>query len=265
MIAPANREGMPNVTGPQDSAEAEPRLDLGDRRALVIVPALNEAEVIEDVVRDLRRYAPWADVLVVNDGSRDATAEVARAAGARVLDLPVNLGIGGAVQTGYRYAWSRGYDVAFQFDGDGQHRARCLADLARPLLAGEADMAVGSRFLKPRGMTAYGFRLVGIKMLAGLISLVLRQRVTDPTSGCRAAGPRAIRLFAADYPQDYPEPESLVQLRRHHLRVREVPVTMRRRRAGRSSIGLWSGLHYMTKVMLAIVMNTVKTPVRPEG
>jgi len=264
-MAQAEREETPDVTEPEDRAETEPALDLGDRRALVIVPALNEAEVIEGVVRDLRRYAAWADVLVVNDGSVDATGEVARAAGARVLDLPVNLGIGGAVQTGYRYAWSRGYAVAFQFDGDGQHRARCLAELARPLLAEEADLVVGSRFLKPRGMTAYGFRLVGIKMLAGLISLVVRQRITDPTSGCRAGGRRAIRLFAAEYPQDYPEPESLVELRRHGLRVREMPVTMRRRRAGQSSIGLGSGLHYMAKVILAVVMNTVKAPARLEG
>jgi len=253
------------VTEPEDRAEAGPALDLGDRRALAIVPALNEAEVIEGVVRDLRRYAPWADVLVINDGSADATGEVARAAGARVLDLPVNLGIGGAVQTGYRYAWSRGYAVAFQFDGDGQHRARCLEDLARPLLDEEADLVVGSRFLKPRGMTAYGFRLVGIKVLAVLLSCVVRQRVTDPTSGCRAAGRQAIRLFATDYPQDYPEPESLVLLRRHRLTIREVPVTMRRRRAGQSSIGLWSGLHYMAKVVLAILMDTVKVPVRLEG
>jgi len=253
------------VTEPENRADTDPVHDLGDRRALVIVPALNEAGVIEGVVRDLRRYAPWADVLVVNDGSLDGTGEAAREAGAKVLDLPVNLGIGGAVQTGYRYAWSRGYALAFQFDGDGQHRARCLSALVRPLLADEADMVVGSRFLKPRGMTAYGFRLVGIKMLAGLISSVLRQRITDPTSGCRAAGRRAIRLFAAEYPQDYPEPESLVQLRRQGLRVREVPVTMRRRRAGQSSIGLWSGLHYMAKVVLAVVMDTVKAPVRLEG
>ncbi len=253
------------MTQRQNGAAPEPAVDLGGRRALVVVPALNEAEVIEDVLRDLRRYAPWADVLVVNDGSSDGTGEVARAAGAKVLDLPVNLGIGAAVQTGYRYAWACGYDLAFQFDGDGQHRARCLSDVARPLLGEEVDLVVGSRFLEPRGMTAYGFRLVGIKVLAGLISSVLRQRITDPTSGCRAAGRRAIRLFAAEYPQDYPEPESLVQLRGQGLKVREVPVTMRRRRAGQSSIGLWSGLHYMAKVVLAVLMDTVKAPVRLEG
>ncbi len=253
------------MSDPANRPPAEAPPPWAGRRILAIVPAYNEAEAIEGVVRDLRRYAPWADVLVVNDGSADETGPAAARAGAKVLDLPVNLGIGGAVQAGYRYAWTHGYEVAVQFDGDGQHRARCLADVVRPVLAGEADLVVGSRFLRPRGMPAYGFRLVGIKMLAALVSAVAGRRVTDPTSGCRATGRRAIRLFAAEYPQDYPEPESIVLVRRHGLEVREVPVTMRRRRGGRSSIGLWTGLHYMAKVSLAVLMDTFKDPLRPEG
>jgi hypothetical protein len=228
------------------------------------VPAYNEAEAIGRTVRDLRRQAPWTDILVINDGSTDETAACARRAGAKVINLPVNLGIGGAVQTGYRYASENHYDLAFQFDGDGQHRARRLPDLARPLVAGEADLVVGSRFLRPRGATSSVSRVTGIKILAAAVSLVTRQRITDPTSGFRGAGRRAIELFASVYPQDYPEPESLVLVRKQGLRVREVPAAMRRRRGGASSIGLWTGVHYMAKVLLAILMEALKAPVRPE-
>jgi len=166
----------PNETPP------EPPFDLAGRRALVIVPAFNEGEAIARVIRDLKRHAPWADTVVVNDGSGDATAEEARAAGVNVLDLPVNLGIGGAVQTGYRYAWGHGYDLAFQFDGDGQHRASLLTDLARPVLEDQADLVIGSRFLRPRGMTAYGLRLAGIKVLAATISSVLGFVCSPPST-----------------------------------------------------------------------------------
>jgi len=253
------------MTDSANEKPSEPPFDLAGRRALVVVPAFNEAETIARVVRDLRRRAPWADTVVVNDGSDDATAEAARAAGVKVLDLPVNLGIGGAVQTGYRYARDHGYDLAFQFDGDGQHRASLLAGLARPVLEDQADLVIGSRFLRPRGMTAYGLRRMGIRVLAATISSVLGQRITDPTSGFRVAGRRAIHLFATEYPQDYPEPESLVLLVRQGLRIREAPATMRRRRGGQTSIGLWAGFHYMSKVILAVLMDMVKAPVRLEG
>jgi hypothetical protein len=247
-----------------EPAASAREIDLGSSRALVVVPAYNEAEAIGGVIRDLRRHVPWADILVVNDGSADETTERAREAGAKVIELPANLGIGGAVQTGYRYAYAHGYDMAFQFDGDGQHRARRLADIARPLLTGEADLVVGSRFLRPRGLTAAGMRRVGIKVLATAISAVIGQRITDPTSGFRAAGRRAIRLFAREYPQDYPEPESLVLVHKQGFRIKEVPATMRRRRGGRSSIGLGIGAHYMTKVLLAVLMDTAKAPIRLE-
>ncbi len=246
------------------NGRASRQVDLGGRRALTIIPAYNEADCIQRVIEDLHGRAPWTDVLVVNDGSRDATGRLAREAGARVIDLPVNLGIGGAVQTGYRYAREEGYDVAFQFDGDGQHRASRLADLVGPILAGEADLVIGSRFLVPRGMTATGMRWVGIKILSVAISLFIRRKVSDPTSGFRAAGRRAIQLFAAEYPQDYPEPESLVLLHKQGLRVCEVPATMRRRREGTSSIRPLHGAHYMSKVLLAVVMDLVKAPVHLE-
>jgi len=237
---------------------------LSGRRALVIVPAYNEAEAIGRTIRDLRRHAPWADVLVVNDGSADDTGEVARAAGAKVLDLPVNLGIGGAVQTGYRYAYENDYDMAFQFDGDGQHRARRLQELAQPILAGETDMIVGSRFLRPRGMTAQGSRWAGIKILAVAVSLVTGMKITDPTSGFRGGGRKVIRLFAQTYPQDYPEPESLVLVHKQGFCVQEVPATMRRRRGGVSSISMLHGVQYMAKVVLAVLMEALKAPVRLE-
>jgi hypothetical protein len=237
---------------------------MAGHRAIVIVPAYNEGDAIARTVRDLRRHAPWADVLVVNDGSTDETRQRARAAGAKVIDLPVNLGIGGAVQTGYRFAWENDYDLAFQFDGDGQHRARRLADLARPLLEGEADLVIGSRFLRPRGMTSTAGRVVGIKMLAAVVSVVTRRPITDPTSGFRGVGRRGIELFAQVYPQDYPEPESLVLMHKQGLRVCEVPAAMRRRRGGVSSIRLWHGIHYMAKVLLAILMEALKAPVRLE-
>lgn len=239
-----------------------PAPDLEGRRALAIVPAYNEGQAIARTIRDLKRRAPWTDVLVVNDGSYDDTGQCARAAGAKVIDLPVNLGIGGAVQTGYRYAHREGYDLAFQFDGDGQHRASQLTEIATPILRGEADLVVGSRFLAGRGMGATGLRLLGIKIISVAVSIILRQRVTDPTSGFRAAGRRVLALFAREYPQDYPEPESLVLVHKHGLKVREVATTMRRRRAGKSSIATLHGAHYMTKALLAIVMETVKRPVR---
>jgi len=252
------------MDGEQTTQPEETPLSLSGRRALVVVPAYNEADAIGRTVRDLRRHAPWADVLVVNDGSVDDTGEAARAAGAKVVDLPVNLGIGGAVQTGYRYAYENDYDLAFQFDGDGQHRARLLQELARPILADEADMVVGSRFLKPRGMTARGSRRVGITILAAAVSLVTGLRITDPTSGFRGGGRRVIQLFAQTYPQDYPEPESLVLVHKQGLRLMEVPATMRRRRGGVSSISTLRGVHYMAKVLLAVLMEALKAPVQIE-
>jgi glycosyltransferase involved in cell wall biosynthesis len=251
-----------------DQSHTKSRLqssDLAGRRALVIVPAYNEEAAIETVLKDLRRHAPWADVLVVNDGSTDGTLAAARRGGARVLDLPVNLGIGGAVQSGFLYAYKQGYDLAFQFDGDGQHRARLLEALARPILSGEADLVVGSRFLLPRGLTARGMRLVGITILTTILSTILRQRITDPTSGFRGAGRKTIRFFARHYPQDYPEPESLVLVRRERLRIKEVPVRMRRRRRGVSSIGWYVGPYYMAKVVLAVLVDVFKAPVGVQG
>jgi glycosyltransferase involved in cell wall biosynthesis len=216
------------------------------------VPAFNEEATIGEVVFELRDYAPEFEVLVVDDGSTDETAGCAEEAGATVLRLPLNLGIGGAVQAGYIYALERGFDIAVQVDGDGQHDARELARLLEPVLAGRTDLAIGTRFVGPRSYPAPFARKLGIRLFAGLVSLRVRQRMTDTTSGFRAVNWRGIRLFAADYPHDYPEVEAVVTAARGNLRVCEVPVLMRPRVAGRSSITAFRSFYYVVKVLLAL-------------
>ncbi len=221
-------------------------------RCLAIVPAYNEEATIGEVVFELRDYAPSFEILVVDDGSTDETAGCAEEAGARVLRLPLNLGIGGAVQAGYMYGLEHGFDVAVQVDGDGQHDARELSRLLEPVLAGHADLAIGTRFSGPRDYRATFARRIGIGLFATLVSLRVRQRMTDTTSGFRAVNHRGIRLFAADYPHDYPEVESVVTAARGNLRVCEVPVRMRPRVAGESSINTFRSFYYVVKVLLAL-------------
>ena len=232
-----------------------PALDAERLRALrrvAIVPAFNEEASIARVVGELLAYDPGLRVVVVDDGSTDRTAEAARAAGAKVVSLPFNLGIGGAVQTGFRYAWEQGFDVAVRADGDGQHDPAELDAILRPVLADEADVAVGSRFMGGEGYRSSRSRRVGIRLLAWIVSALTRQRITDPTSGFQAANRLGIRLFAADYPHDYPEAEATVMVFKHRLRLQEVPVAMRARESGRSSITTVRSVYYMVKVVLAI-------------
>jgi glycosyltransferase involved in cell wall biosynthesis len=238
------------VTNAVALTAAETRFD--EPRCLAIVPAFNEAASIADVVTEIRDVDPEIEVLVVDDGSLDATAVVASAAGARVIRLPLNLGIGGAVQAGYLYAYERGFDIAVQIDGDGQHDAQELARLLQPILRGDADLAIGTRFAGPRTYRAPLARRIGISLFAGLVSLRVRQRMTDTTSGFRAVNRRGIRLFAADYPHDYPEVESVVTAARGDLRIAEVPVQMRQRSGGTSSITTLRSFYYVVKVLLAL-------------
>jgi glycosyltransferase involved in cell wall biosynthesis len=191
-------------------------------------------------------------VLVVDDGSTDRTAAVARAAGARVLSLPYNLGIGGAVQTGIQYARDHDFDLVVQVDGDAQHPPSEIPKLLAPILEDRADLVIGSRFLGTGDYEPPVSRLVGIKLLARIVSLIVRQRVTDTTSGFRAMNRRAISVFAADYPHDYPEVEATVLVFRHRLRMTEVPVRMRVRGSGSSSITFTRSAYYMIKVLLAL-------------
>jgi glycosyltransferase involved in cell wall biosynthesis len=232
-------------------------------RTLAIVPALNEDQSVGRVVDEIRAFDPNVEVVVIDDGSTDRTAAVAAARGAHVIRLPFNLGIGGAMQTGFRYAFERGFDVAVQIDGDGQHDPSELPKLLGPLREGDADMVVGSRFLGPRSYRAPFFRRVGIAVFAWTISLVARRRVTDTTSGFRAVNRRGIALFAADYPHDYPEVEATVMVIRHALRLLEVPVTMRGRETGRSSITAARSIYYMVKVLVAIFVSLFRRNVVP--
>jgi len=233
---------------PRDAVVAE----LAELKRLAIVPALNEEATVGRVIDEIRAFDPGFDILVVDDGSTDRTAGLAADRGAHVVRLPFNLGIGGAVQTGYRFAFERGYDVAVQVDGDGQHDPSQLSAILAPVLAGDADVCVGSRFAGGAGYQSSFARRVGIKLFARVVSAVVRQKVTDTTSGFRAVNRKGIALFAADYPHDYPEVEATVMSVKHKLRLREVPVAMRERAGGSSSITALRSIYYMTKVLLAI-------------
>lgn len=227
-------------------------------KILIIVPAYNEEKSLPEVVRDLRESVPQADVVVVNDGSKDATGRIARNLGVRVLDLPFNLGIGGAVQSGFLYALRNNYDIAVQFDGDGQHIGKEIAKLFKPLEDGVADIVVGSRFLVPGDYKAPVFRTVGIWIFSFVLSRIMGTAITDSTSGFRATNRRVIEFFARNYPDDYPEAESLVLLHKAHFRIKEVPVFMKGRIGGKSSITPLRSVYYMTKVLMAVFIDLMK-------
>lgn len=227
-------------------------------KKLVIIPAYNEAGSIENTIQDIMKNAPGFDYVIVNDCSTDDTLQVCRDKGYVVLDLPVNLGIGGAVQTGYQYALEHGYDAVVQFDGDGQHDAAYLNDMADTLLKRNLDMVIGSRFIEKEGFQSSGLRRVGIKYFTWLIMLLTGQKITDPTSGMRMAGRRVAALFAAEYPRDYPEPESVVAILQLGMRVEEYPVKMRERQEGVSSISPMKSIYYMIKVTLGILLETMR-------
>ncbi|GAB6153124.1 glycosyltransferase family 2 protein [Desulfosporosinus burensis] len=227
------------------------------KRIIAIVPALNEVDNIGSVVRNLKIASPWLDVLVIDDGSTDQTAEVARAQGAKVISLPVNLGIGGAVQTGFLYAVKNSYDVAIQVDGDGQHRAEEIKKLVDPVLMGEADVTIGSRFLMKTSYKSAWPRRLGIYLLSKTIQSVVRKVYTDPTSGFRAYNQKALRIVSAHYSTDYPEPDAIVTLLKNGLRVIEISVEMDARLSGSSSITPFKSGYYMFKVSLAIILNSM--------
>jgi hypothetical protein len=220
-------------------------------RVLAIVPAFNESATVGDVVTALRARGD-VDVVVIDDGSSDDTGVRAAAAGARVLRLPINLGIGAAVQTGYQFARWNDYDVAVQVDADGQHLPSEIDRLLPPLIRGDAELVLGSRFLGTGDYQPSVPRRLGMVVLSSVVSRVTRQRLSDTTSGFRAAGREAIALFAELYPRDYPEVEALVLLRRRDFRVVEVGCRFADRREGRSSITPVRSLYYMVKVLLAI-------------
>ncbi len=234
-------------------------------RIVAIVPAYNEAGAIGGVVDAIRALDEAYDVVVVDDGSRDETGAIARAHGAAVVTLPYNIGIGGTVQTGFKYALERGYETAVRLDGDGQHDPAELEKLLGPIRRDEADIVTGSRFVAGSGVYRPPLaRRIGIIWFARIVSLLTRQRVTDTTSGFQALNRKGIALFAGDYPSDYPEVEATVLVFKHRLRLVEVPVTMRERETGQSSITFVRSIYYVAKVTLALVMAMVRRYVVPQ-
>lgn len=227
-------------------------------KKLIIIPAYNESECIEDTVRDIMENASDFDYVVINDCSTDNTQEICEKNGFNIVNLPINLGIGGAVQTGYMYAMEYGYDVAVQVDGDGQHDPQFLRQMAEYLETHDADMVIGSRFIEKEGFQSSWIRRLGIVYFTKLIKLCTGKTVTDPTSGLRMAGKRVIRLFADCYPKDYPEPESTVAALNQGYVVEEIPVVMRERQGGVSSITMKKSVYYMVKVTLAILMEWLR-------
>lgn len=227
-------------------------------KIITIVPAFNEEASIQGVIEDLRVNFPQGDILVINDGSTDRTSEVARARGATVIDLPYNVGIGGAMQTGFLYALGQGYDVAIQFDGDGQHMADEIPKIFEPSRKSGADLVVGSRFLSERGFTSSMQRKIGSKILSLVVSTIVGRWITDTTSGFRAYSKRALEFFSSYYPEDYPEVEALILAHKKRLKIDEVPAEIQPRAAGKSSITVCRAIYYMVKVLLAILVDLIK-------
>jgi hypothetical protein len=261
-----SRRFTPRQAEPVADLTMPPPGSLIDRSScLAVVPAYNEEATVASVVGQLHREAPQLDVLVIDDGSTDSTATRARRAGARVLRMPFNLGIGGAVQAGFKFAYENGYDFMVQVDGDGQHDATQLPKLFTAMERREGDMICGSRFAGPTGYVAPISRRTGIHIFAFLLSRLLRQPVTDPTSGFRLYNRRAITLFARDYPHDYPEVEAVLMLYHHRLTLREVPVRMHPRGAGASSINSPKSAYFMIKVLLALFVGLGRRRAVPES
>ena len=232
---------------------------MSQKKILIIVPAFNEARAIGSLVKEIKKRYSSFPILVINDGSDDRTHDLAEAAGARVVSLPYNLGIGGAVQTGYKIARDEDFEAAVQIDGDGQHDPACLQQILEPVLSGKLDLCIGSRFLDRRSSFQSTFlRRIGIRFFSFLLRCLTGVRLTDPTSGYRAVNKKLIHQFAEYYPADFPEPEAIKIAKRRKAKIGEVPVRMRKRLGGISSIRYGKTLYYMIKVTFAILIDTLK-------
>lgn len=231
-------------------------------KVLIIIPAYNEEDSIQKVVGNMIVHFPEYDYVIVNDGSTDRTEEICRKENYSFLNLPLNLGIGGAVQAGYRYAKENDYDVAIQMDGDGQHDISFAGEMIKLLEADKADVVIGSRFLEKQGFQTSGSRRTGIRILSSLIKICTGVKVKDVTSGFRAVNKRFIQIYSNDYSNDYPEPEAIVSAVMYGGRIAEVPVIMNERQGGASSIRFWNSVYYMIKVTLAIVIRRISYGIR---
>lgn len=224
------------------------------KKVLVVIPAYNEAENIESVVLNLERNHKNVDYVIINDCSRDNTLQICKEKGFNTITLPINIGIGGVIQTGYHYAIEYGYEIVVQMDGDGQHDSKYLTNLIKPILENDADIVIGSRFITNEGFQSSGIRRIGIKFLSNVIYFCTGIRIKDTTSGYRAVNQKFIKIYAEDYAQDYPEPEAIVAAAMHKARIQEVPVIMHERQGGVSSITYLKSIYYMFKVTLALIL-----------
>ena len=225
-------------------------------KVLIIIPAFNEEFNIEKLLDNIKKECPQFDVIVINDCSKDKTSKVCKYKGINVIDLPVNLGIGGAVQTGYKYALEFGYDIAVQVDGDGQHNPIYIQELVNEVEKG-TDMCIGSRYIEKKGFQSTLARRIGIKYFSGAIYILSKQKITDPTSGARACNMEVIKCFANSYPKDYPEPETIIALKNKNFTISETAVTMNERETGKSSITAIKSVYYMIKVTLAMIIASI--------
>lgn len=233
-------------------------------KCLIIIPAYNEAANIEKVINNIVQNYPQYDYVIINDGSTDKTEKVCINAGYQVLNLPINMGIGGAVQTGYRYAKKNNYDAAVQIDGDGQHDVAFLEDMLKLLESGEADVVIGSRFVQKEGFQSSQIRRVGIRFLSILARILTGVQIRDITSGYRVVNRRFIEIYANDYPTDYPEPEAMIIAAVYGGIIKEYPVIMRERENGTSSITFKKSVYYMIKVTLAMLVRRLSFGFRRE-
>jgi len=233
-------------------------------KILIIVPAFNESKNILNVLSSLKNENSDWDIVVIDDGSTDGTGGLTEQSGlASVVSLIYNLGIGGAVQTGFKFAKMNGYDIAVQFDGDGQHLAGEIPKILQPVLDGTADVVIGSRFLgKNAGWKSTYFRRLGIRIFYIINSVLINQKITDNTSGFRAYNKKAISFLAENYPTDYPEPEAVILLGRNGFTIREIFTLMKKREGGKSSIYGIKSVYYMLKVLLAIFLTTVRPKIK---
>ncbi len=231
-------------------------------RKLIIIPAYNEAKSLPNLIENIEKTLPDFDYVIINDGSWDGTKKIGNKEKWNIVHLPINSGIGVAVQTGYCYALENDYDIAIQIDGDGQHDIRYLPEIVRPIEEKTADVVIGSRFVAKEGFQSSGARRMGIKLLSVLIFVLTGEKVKDVTSGYRAANRKFISVFADDYSKDYPEPEAIVTVKMYRGRILELPVVMKEREHGNSSITLWRSVYYMLKVSLAIFVKRLSYGVR---